>query len=256
VATLSVVLPAYNEQDNVAHAIARAVEVLPELVDEFEVIVVNDGSSDATAERVHELVNEHHPRVRLISHTSNQGYGAALRTGFHAARHGLIFYTDSDNQFEVAEVEHFLPMMQDYDAVVGFRVYRYDPVLRSILSWIYNRLVRVTFRVKVRDVDCSFKVFRREVVQKLDLESTDFFVDTEIVARARRWNFRIAEKGVRHYPRTAGATTVRSSDIPGTLRTVARMWQRIYYPSKGQIASAREAAAELERTVVEATPTR
>jgi glycosyltransferase involved in cell wall biosynthesis len=234
VSSISVVLPAYNEEANIERAVRRCVEVLPDLAATYEVIVVDDGSRDGTAEVAQQLVEELHPRVRLLRHRRNLGYGAAIATGFSHGRHALLFYTDSDNQFDIGELAWFLPLVETHDVVVGFRVYRYDTVLRSILSWLYNRLVNVLFRVRVRDVDCSFKLCRREVVDKVDLEADDFFVDTELIARARKWNFRIVEKGVRHYPRTAGETTVRPSDIPRTLRTVASMWQRIYFPRRKQ----------------------
>jgi hypothetical protein len=115
-------------------------------------------------------------------------------------------------------------------------------MLRSVLSWIYNRIVRVLFRVRVRDVDCSFKLFRREVLEKIFVETDDFFVDAELVAKARRWNFRLLEKGVRHYPRMAGETTVRASHIPRTLKRIALMWKQIYFPSKAHL----ERLAELQ----------
>jgi dolichol-phosphate mannosyltransferase len=173
--------------------------------------------------------------VRLLNHVRNRGYGAALRTGFAAAHYDLVFFTDSDNQFDISELEHFLPLMRQYDIVTGFRVYRYDPVLRSVLSWIYNRMVSVLFRVHVRDVDCAFKLFRKEAIDKIAPRCDNFFASTEILARGRKWNFRIAEKGVRHYPRMAGETTVRASDIPRTLREISRMWRRIYFPSRNEM---------------------
>lgn len=238
--SLSIVLPAYNEEANIERAVRRCLEVLPDMATTYEVIVVDDGSRDGTAAVTQRLVDELHPTVRLLRHRRNLGYGTAIANGFSHGRHALCFYTDADNQFDVGELAWFLPLIEDYDLVVGFRVYRYDSVLRSIMSWLYNRLVNLLFRVRVRDVDCGFKLCRREVVEKVELESEDFFVDTELIARARKWNFRIAEKGVRHYPRTAGETTVRPSDIPRTLRTVARMWQRIYFPR-------REASRDLDR---------
>jgi glycosyltransferase involved in cell wall biosynthesis len=227
---ISIVLPAYNEDESLPVAVDRALEVVPDLVSDLEVIVVDDGSTDGTREVALELMREHHPTVRLAVHPTNQGYGAALRTGFTLARFDLVFYTDSDNQFDISDLRHFLPLMGEYDLIVGFRVYRYDAVLRSILSWIYNRIVRILFRVRVRDVDCSFKLFRREVLDSIVVESDDFFVDAELVAKARRWNFRLLEKGVRHYPRQAGETTVRPSHILTTLRRIALMWVRIYFP--------------------------
>lgn len=228
-------LPAYNEAANVRAAVEKGLAVGEKLASRYEVIVVDDGSRDETVHEVEKLAKRHYPRVRLVKHLTNLGYGAALRTGFKHSRYGLVFFTDSDNQFDMAELEYFIPMMSDYDMVTGFRVYRYDTVLRCILSWIYNRLVGVLFRLHVRDVDCAFKLMSREVVQKATIECDNFFVNTELLARARRWNFRIAEKGVRHYPRMAGETSVRPSDIPRTLRTVFSMWRRIYFPTRAEM---------------------
>ncbi|MFO0985166.1 MAG: glycosyltransferase family 2 protein [Planctomycetota bacterium] len=230
---ISVVLPAYNEQDCITKSVSDAVAYLATAFARHEVIVVDDGSRDRTAALVTELAREH-ASVRLISHAANQGYGRAIATGFAAAKGDLVFFTDSDNQFDIREISDLMPLLAQADAVFGFRVYRFDSVLRCILSWIYNRLVRILFRVKVRDVDCSFKLFTRPVVDRLVIESKDFFVDTEMVARTRKLGFRIVEKGVRHYPRTAGHTTVRASDIPRTLKTVARMWLRINFPPRAE----------------------
>ena len=156
---ISIVLPAYNERENIPEVVARAFEVMPQLVESFEVIVVDDGSTDGTREVTTQLLEQHYPTLRLAVHERNRGYGAAIRTGFAQARGELVFYTDSDRQFDLSDLEHFLPLMDEWDLIVGFRVYRYDTVLRSILSWIYNRIVRVLFRVRVRDVDCAFKLF-------------------------------------------------------------------------------------------------
>lgn len=248
---ISIVLPAYNEVESLEVAVERALEVLPEIVDDYEVIVVDDGSRDGTRELATRLLEAHHPRLRLAVHPTNRGYGAALRTGFALADKDLVFYTDADNQFDPGDLKHFLPRMQEFDLIVGFRVYRYDTFLRSMLSWVYNQLVSLLFRVRVRDVDCSFKLFRREVVEKITIECDDFFVDTELVAKARRWNFRLLEKGVRHYPRLAGETTVRASHIIVTLREVVTMWRSIYFPGRrglDRIAArqAGESPAELE----------
>ena len=239
--TLSIVLPARNEEANITKAIESAEAVASRVAREFEVIVVDDGSTDGTKCVVQDLILNGHSRVRLISHNPNLGYGAALRTGFTNSRHDLVFFTDSDNQFDISELEYFVPLMASYDLVTGFRVYRYDPVLRSILSWMYNRLVGVMFRLRIRDVDCAFKLMRREVVRQVTIECDNFFVNTELLAKARRWNFRIAEKGVRHYPRAAGETTVRASDIPRTLATVFTMWRHIYLPTRKEMDRQRSA---------------
>jgi glycosyltransferase involved in cell wall biosynthesis len=228
--SLSIVLPAYNEELNIEGALDEACEVAASITPAWEVIVVDDGSRDTTAKRVARITKSQ-PRVSLISFPENRGYGVALRAGFRAARGDLIFYTDSDRQFDLSELRFFVPVMDRTDVAIGFRVYRYDPVLRCLLSWVYNRLVSAVFRARVRDVDCSFKLFRREVLEAIDLETTDFFIDTEMVAKARKWNFRILQKGVKHFPRRAGESNVRASHIPSTLRTVARMWLHIYLPA-------------------------
>jgi dolichol-phosphate mannosyltransferase len=238
--SLSIVLPAYNEQANIGRAVEQAIATASRLVGKFEVIVVDDGSKDGTGAVVEELVRRHRPHVRLITHKPNLGYGAALRSGFRHARCELVFFTDSDNQFDISELEYFLPLMSDYEMVTGFRVYRYDTVVRSMMSWIYNRLVGVMFRLRVRDVDCAFKLMRREVVEQVTIQCDNFFVNTELLAKARKWNFRIAEKGVRHYPRTAGETSVQPSDIPRTLATIFRMWRRVYFPTRKEMDEARE----------------
>jgi glycosyltransferase involved in cell wall biosynthesis len=254
VTRLSVVLPAYNEEPNVEAVVHQALDCLPRLAGEFEVIVVDDGSTDGTAAVVESLLAEHHPRVRLLRHERNQGYGAALRTGFSRVRFDYVFYTDADRQFDIAELEYLLPLLNEYDAVVGFRVYRYDSAPRLVASTIYNWLVRILFRVRVRDVDCSFKLFRREVIDKITIECPDFFVDTELVAKARKWNFRIVEKGVRHYARVAGETSVVPSDVPRTLRTIVRMWQRIHMPTHAQVEEAARVRAAVAGASVETTP--
>jgi len=252
--SLSIVLPAYNEEANIARSVDQALKTAARLAGEYEVIVVDDGSKDGTGEVVEALVREHRPHVRLLTHETNHGYGAALRTGFKQSRFDLVFFTDSDNQFDIAELEYFIPLMSDYDMVTGFRVYRYDTVVRCMLSWIYNRLVGVLFRLRVRDVDCAFKLMRREVVHQVTIQCDNFFVNTELLAKARKWNFRIAQKGVRHYPRTAGETTVRPSDIPRTLATVFTMWRRVYFPTRKEMDESR---ADLQPTgITEFNPAR
>ncbi|HVH62108.1 MAG TPA: glycosyltransferase family 2 protein [Candidatus Dormibacteraeota bacterium] len=253
--SLSIVLPAFNEEANIQRAVEKASEVGWRLADQFEVIVVDDGSKDRTGSVVQALLRKDPAHIRLLTHETNQGYGAALRTGFEHARFNLVFFTDSDNQFDISELEYFIPLMNDYEMVTGFRVYRYDTVMRCILSWIYNRIVGVLFRLHVRDVDCAFKLMRREVVQQVTIQCENFFVNTELLAKARKWNFRIAEKGVRHYPRMAGETTVRPSDIPRTLRTIFQMWRRIYFPTRREM-DRQLGAREVQEHVTEFTAAR
>ena len=227
--TLSAVLPAYNEEENIETATKRMVEALSSLgLKDWEVIVVDDGSVDRTGEIADRLAAEDPDHIRALHHNPNRGYAEALKTGFTNARHQLIFYTDSDNQFDVREITSLLPLIENSDIVNGFRIYRFDPLTRLVLSWGFNLLVRIIFRIKVRDIDCAFKLFRREVFDKVNIESKKFFVDAEVLAKARYYGFRMAEVGVRHYPRPAGRSTVRPSHIPATLVELARIWINIH----------------------------
>jgi dolichol-phosphate mannosyltransferase len=167
------------------------------------------------------------PRLRVVRHESNRGYGAALRNGFAATRGDLVFYTDSDNQFDLAELRDFLPLMAEHDAILGYRVDRKDPWLRRFVSGVFNGLSSFAFGMRVRDLNCSFKLFRGPLLRGLPLESNDFFIDTEMVARMHRSGWRYLQRGVRHYPRTAGRSSVRPGDVPRTLVSIARMWFRL-----------------------------
>ena len=245
--SMSIVLPAFNEAQCIETAVSQCVGFLDRRFKDWEVVIVDDGSADETAAIVGQMTQQE-PRIKLIRQPRNLGYGCALKRGFEEARGELVFFTDSDCQFDVRELADLMPLLDHADAVFGFRVYRYDSVLRCILSWIYNRLVRVLFLVKVRDVDCSFKLFTRRVVDNLRLESTDFFVDTEMVARTAKMGARSVEKGVRHYPRQAGHTTVRPSHIPRTLWTVFKMWFRIHFAKSGRGATTMAPLTQAPRT--------
>jgi glycosyltransferase involved in cell wall biosynthesis len=219
---LSLVLPAYNEAGNIERAV-RDAAAAGAGAGTYEIIVVDDGSRDETAARLAPLEAELGSNLRVVRHERNRGYGAALRTGFATAAGDLVFYTDSDNQFDLSELSGFLPLMKEWDAVLGYRIDRKDARRRLLTSWVFNRLSCSVFGLSVRDLNCSFKLFRREVLAALPLVSDDFFIDTEMVVRLHRAGFRYMERGVRHLPRLAGRSTVRLSDIPRTLRAVARM---------------------------------
>jgi glycosyltransferase involved in cell wall biosynthesis len=233
--SISAVLPAFNEEENIETATRRMVEVLKSLnLREWEVIIVDDGSIDRTGEIADRLASEDSNRIRVFHHSPNLGYAEALKTGFTNGRGKLLFYTDSDNQFDVKELVHLLPLIENADIVNGFRIYRFDPLTRLVLSWGFNLLVRIIFRIKVRDIDCAFKLFRREVFDKVEIESKKFFVDAEVLAKARYHGFRMAEIGVRHYPRVAGRSTIRPSHILSTLAELARIWVNIHSKPRGK----------------------
>ncbi|MDD3726341.1 MAG: glycosyltransferase family 2 protein [Candidatus Ratteibacteria bacterium] len=222
--SISVILPAYNEEENIATAIISIKDFLAVLCDNYEVIVVNDGSSDKTGERAEHFARQDPSHVRVFHHSSNKGYGTALKTGFSNARYEYIFYTDSDNQFDIKELKNFLPLIEKYDIVIGYRIKRKDSLLRIFLSKGYNYLIFLLFHLKVKDVDCSFKLFHRYVLDAIKIECDDFFIDTEFLVRAKKAGFYIAEQGVSHYPRKQGKTTVRPGHIIKTLITIAKMW--------------------------------
>lgn len=229
---ISVVLPAYNEEESITQQVESVDEVLAEMqFDDYEILVVDDGSKDRTRE-ICEAMQERVPKLRLLIHEVNRGYAMALKTGFTSAEMPLVFYTDADNQFDVRELKNLLPAISDYDIVTGFRIYRFDPFSRLVLSWGYNLIVRVLFRIRVRDVDCAFKLFRREVFDRINIESKKFFVDTEILAKASKIGMKMTEIGVRHYPRTAGESTVRPSHVISTLGEIVTMWTDIYVRGK------------------------
>lgn len=225
---ISVVLPAYNEEEGIEEQV-RAVLAATESMgfEAREIIVVDDGSADRTP-AILERLRAEIPELRVLRHPKNQGYADTLRDGFYGARYELVFYTDSDMQFDVREIKNLLPAIDDYDLVCGFRIYRFDPLTRLFLSWGYNLLVRILFRIRVRDIDCAFKLFRREIFESIRIESKNFFVDTEILAKARALGMRMTEVGVRHYPRRVGQSTVRASHIWNTLVELSKMWSKIY----------------------------
>jgi protoporphyrinogen oxidase len=231
---VSIVLPAYNEEDNILEALRRAGRVASRLCEDYEIIVVDDGSRDRTAELVRSIAARN-SRVRLISHDGNRGYGEALRTGFRSARMDLVFFTDADNQFDLNELAAFLPWIDKVDVVAGYRINRKDPLLRRFYAHAWNVLVRSLFYVPVRDIDCAFKLFRRHVFESLDLESVGAMVNTELMVKVGRSGAGVVEVGVKHYPRTAGiARGAHPKVIVRALIELVRMAQRLRQISAGQ----------------------
>jgi dolichol-phosphate mannosyltransferase len=220
---LSLVIPAFNEEAGIAEAVAEAHECLIGLGYEFEILVVDDGSTDQTAARVRDVAATW-PRVRLLEHARNLGYGAALRTGFEAARYDLVAFTDADRQFHLEDLEDLVPLTDEFPVAVGWRIDRKDPWRRRMLSRGYNVLARKLLGTGVRDCDCALKVFRREVLAYLLPETSGFFVNSEMLCRARQYGWAVAEVGVRHRPRQMGTSTVRLSEVPRTFAILVRFW--------------------------------
>ncbi len=220
---LSLVMPAFNEEAGIQTVLAEAREALTSLDYQFEILVVDDGSSDRTAELVEQTASIW-PTVRLLQHSKNRGYGAALRTGFKAARFELVAFTDADGQFYLEDLEQLVERTDRYSIAVGFRLNRQDTWRRRFYSWGYNKLVRFMLGTRVRDCDCALKVFRREVLPYLLPRSHGFLVNAEMICRARRLGLAVAEVGVRHRPRRHGTSKVSLFDIPRTLMKLLPLW--------------------------------
>ena len=203
---VSIVFPAFNEAENIGTSIRRAVSVMECLERDFEVIVVDDGSSDPTRLIVDEVAAED-VRVRCIRHPRNRGYGAALKTGILAARKELIFFTDADLQFDLGEIDRLLRHSDRYDIIAGYRARRSDHLGRRANAWAWGRLVGLLFDLEVRDIDCAFKVFHRRVFDRVPITSVGAFVNSEILIRARAEGFSLKQLPVAHYPRVAGTQT-------------------------------------------------
>ncbi|MGH9079343.1 MAG: glycosyltransferase family 2 protein [Acidimicrobiales bacterium] len=231
---ISFVLPAYNEEENITEAIESAVAVALRACTAFEIIVVDDGSTDRTAVLVEECAVRH-PEVRLLRHASNKGYGEALRAGFSEATHDFVFYTDADNQFDLNELPLLLAWAGQADVVAGYRRVRQDPPIRRANAWCWNRLVRALFYVPVRDIDCAFKLYRRDSLASIEVESRGAMIDTEIMVKLARRGSTIVEVGVTHLPRTAGSTTgANPKVILRALREVWRMYPELSSLDTGQ----------------------
>ena len=226
--SLTVFFPCYNEEENVEALALDVDRVVAEITDDYEVVIVDDGSTDRTGE-VAERIARERPRVRVVRHPRNLGYGAALRTGFTGARRELVLYMDGDCQFDIRDLRRLLPLMREgVDMVVGYREDRKDRPLRKFVSRVYNVIIRMVFGLRVRDIDCAFKLVRKSVFDTVDLRSERFLVDTELLVKAKRAGFTIVETPVTHLPRTRGTSSVSPSDVFRTLRELSHLWLHIF----------------------------
>jgi glycosyltransferase involved in cell wall biosynthesis len=206
VKSLSVFFPCYNEVDSIRPLTEKSIAVLSGICEEYEVILVNDGSTDGTGPLADMLAGEH-PQVRVIHHPQNQGYGAALQSGFRAATKDFVFYTDGDGQFDIQELTNLLPLISDCDIVSGYRLNRQEGIVRKFNAFCWTKLVCLLFGLKIKDIDCAFKLYKREIFDHIEMQSTGALIDTEILARARQKKYVIKQVGVHHHPRRSGQST-------------------------------------------------
>ncbi|HEU5375990.1 MAG TPA: glycosyltransferase family 2 protein [Ktedonobacteraceae bacterium] len=244
-ASLSVILPAHNEEIAIANTVNSVLEALPEWTTDFEIIVVNDGSQDSTGAILDGLAATC-PQVKVIHHEVNRGYGAALVSGFEAGSKDLAFFMDSDGQFDILDLERFFPLLKDYDAVLGYRIKRRDTWMRKLNAWGWKMLVRTVFGVRVRDVDCAFKLYTARFFREHCLETRGAMINTEILYKFRRAGYTYTQVGVHHLPRNGGkATGAKPAVILRAFRELfiyARKWHR-----EEQLEERKKRAVQLSR---------
>lgn len=220
--SLSIVIPAYNEEANVAEAVRQVSQAMLDLGLEHEIIVVNDGSRDRTGDIVRELTMSI-AGLKLVEHFPNRGYGGALKAGFAAAAKDLIAFTPADNQFDFREIAHLLDKLApDVVLVSGRRIDRKDNAIRKFNGFGWNTVVRILFGYLIKDIDCGFKVFRRWVLDRIHIESNGAMIDTEMLAELRARGYKLAEVPVTHLPRTAGSPT------GANLKVIARAFRDLF----------------------------
>lgn len=229
VESLSVFFPAYNDAPSLPALIENTFQVLREHVEDHEVIVVNDGSRDNTAEVLAELERRFAPNMRVITHPQNRGYGGALRSGFAAARKEYVFYTDGDGQYDVLELPKLLEKVApDVGLVNGYKLERSDPKHRIWIGNAYNRFARFLFRVQIRDIDCDYRLIRRDLLEEINLRSTSGTICVELVRKLEMLPIRVVEVGVHHYPRLHGRSQFfRVRSLLTTLYQLLRLWLQV-----------------------------
>lgn len=223
---LSFFFPAHNEEENIEGLVREALDTLPTIAETFEIIAVNDGSRDRTRILADELTAANPGVVRAVHHPTNLGYGAALRSGFAAARYELVAFSDGDRQFRVEDFGRLtqrLAAADRPDVVVGYRIRRADPIVRTLYARAYRLANRLFFGLKVRDVDCACKLFRREALEGIRVESDGAFFSAELLIKMRAAGRSVVEVGVPHYPRTAGSPTGAKPKV--IFRAVRDFWR-------------------------------
>jgi glycosyltransferase involved in cell wall biosynthesis len=228
-ASLSVFFPAYNDAPSLPGLIAKTFATLAAYVRDYEVIVINDGSADNTAEVLEELRRQYAPYMRIVTHERNRGYGGALRSGFAAATKEFVFYTDGDGQYDVTELPRLLELVTPKTGLVnGYKLERQDPEHRIWIGKTYNFCARLLFRIHIRDIDCDYRLIRRDLLDKVQLTSTSGTICVELVRKLEISGCGVVEIGVHHYPRLHGKSQFfRLRSLAKTFLELLRLWVRV-----------------------------
>ncbi len=228
--SLSVFFPAYNEEANIAKSVEKATAAIQKLTQTYEIIVVNDGSKDKTGAIAEDLA-KHDKHVKVIHHNPNQGYGAAVWSGIQASQYDYIFFTDADLQFDLEELKKLTQYIPEYPVVLGYRAKRQDPFMRLLNAYGWNKINRAAFGLKVRDIDCAFKLFRRDVVQNLPLKSKGAMMSAEMLIHLQRSGIKFKEVPVTHLPRTQGSPTGAKPSV------IMRAFKELFQAYRGDLGS-------------------
>jgi glycosyltransferase involved in cell wall biosynthesis len=220
--SLSVIIPAYNESENIQWAVAEALSALPPLVADYEIIVVDDGSVDSTADAV--LENFRNAGVHVVRHSVNSGKGSALRTGFQRARMDWILFVDADRQIHPTELASFLPHTERADIVIGYRMNRPEAFSRRFFSRCYSLLISVLLGINVKDINCPFKLMKKSIPDTLTLTANGFFIDAELMYQVRKKGYTVVEVGVKSHPRTKGSSTISFRHVTETLKELLKLF--------------------------------
>jgi glycosyltransferase involved in cell wall biosynthesis len=227
--SLSVFFPAYNDAPSLPGLLAKTFTALEAHVADYEVIVVNDGSHDDTAAVLENLRHHYHPHLRVVTHEQNRGYGGALRSGFASATKDFVFYTDGDGQYNAGELPSLLVLMTPETGLVnGYKLERHDPAHRIWIGSTYNFFARLLFGIRIRDIDCDYRLIRRSLLEQIRLTSTSGTICVELVRKLELTGCRVVETGVHHYPRLHGKSQFfRLRSLATTLYELIRLWVRV-----------------------------
>lgn len=228
---ISLFFPVYRDERTIERVATKALRVLGELTEDFEIIVVNDGSPDRAGEIADELARQS-PRVRVIHHGTNLGYGRALRTGLEAARYEWIAFTDGDDEYEVEDLRKLWRLRDRYDLILTFRYAKRYGSARIFISWVYNNVLRSVFRTRYRDISCGLRLIRREVAAELPLRSSSPFIGAEIAIKTMLKGFRVGEVGIQTFPREFGhGSSTSLKNILATVRDMRAVYREVFSPA-------------------------